>query len=106
MKKRIGTKIYDTETSEAVFASPLGMLYRKRTRAREWFLQNGEHIVPMTDREARAMLGESVYREREPDTNSIMVRVDRETHAIIAEKAKKDGVSITEEMRRIMKNML
>ena len=102
MKKRIGTKIYDTETSEVVSVSPLGTLYRKRTRAREWFLQNGETIVPMTDREARAMLGESAYREREPDTNSIMVRVDRDTHRIIADEAKRRGISMTEAIRALI----
>ena len=106
MKKRIGSKIYDTSTSELITETVFGMLYRKRTREREWFLVSDAHILPMEDAEARAMLGETAYREREPDTSSIMIRVDRETHAIIAEKAKKDGVSITEEMRRIMKNML
>ena len=106
MKKRIGTKVYDTETAELVSASALGNLYRKRTRAREWFLINDGNILPMTDREARAMLGENTYIEKEPETNSIMIRVDRQTHAVIAEKARKDGVSITEEMRRITKNML
>ena len=106
MKKRIGTKLYDTETAELITASAFGKLFRKRTRGREWFLLNGNHIVPMTDREARAMLGESSYKEREPDTKTVMIRVDRETHGIIAKKAKADGLSITEEMRKIVKNML
>ena len=106
MKKRIGTKLYDTATAEFISETVFGNLYRKRTRDREWFLLNGDIIMPMSDAEIKAMLGEVSYREKEPDTGSIMIRVDRETHAVIARKAKEDGVSITEEMRRITKNML
>lgn len=109
MKKRIGTKVYDTESSELIADTIWGDIYRKKTRNREWFIvyrSPGGKIETLSDAEARAMLGESSYREKEPDTNSVMIRVDRETHAVIAKKAKEDGVSITEEMRRITKNML
>ena len=106
MKKRIGSKLYDTEKSELIAETVMGDVYRKRTREREWFLVSGDHVIPLTDAEARAMLGENAYPERKIDTDSIMIRVDRETHAVIARKAKADGLSITAEMRQIVKNMV
>ena len=99
MKKRIGSKLYNTETSELVYATDLGNLYRKRTRDREFFLVNGKHILPMTEAEARAMLGESSYIEKKPENARIMIGVDRETHAKISQVAKKKGVPISEFMR-------
>ena len=56
MKKRIGSKLYDTETSELVAETGLGKLYQKRTRAREWFLLIDGRIEPLTDQEAAALI--------------------------------------------------
>ena len=106
MKKRIGTKLYDTESAELIAGTIFGDVYRKRTRDREWFVVNGGHIIPMPDAEARSMLGENAYTEKEPDTNSIMVRVDRETHARIAAEAKARGIPIGEVIRRMAENLV
>ena len=101
MKKRIGSKLYDTEKSEAVFVSPLGTLYRKRTRAREWFLCDEKYIfTPLTNEDAERLIGE--LPDNVPESATIMVRVDRETHNIIAEEAKRRGVSMTEALRSIV----
>lgn len=100
MKKRIGTKLYDTETSEKVADVGVGILYRKRTRKREWFLLIGDHIEPVDDKQARALLGEDVKVEKKPDTDSIMIRVDLETHNRIASRAEKEKLSITKFMKK------
>lgn len=100
MKKRIGSKLYDTETSEKVADVGVGILYRKRTRKREWFLLIGNIIEPVDDKQARALLGEDVRFEKKPDTDSIMIRVDRETHNRIAKRAEKEKLSITKFMRK------
>ena len=99
MKKRIGSKLYDTETSELIADVGVGILYRKKTREREWFLQIGQYIEPLEDAQARALLGENVYHEKPPESNRIMIGVDRETHAKISRAAKKKGVPISEFMR-------
>ncbi|MBP5781939.1 MAG: hypothetical protein J6W04_00185 [Bacteroidales bacterium] len=105
MKKRIGSKLYDTDSSELVYESVFGKLYRKRTREKEWFLVNDEHVIPMQDAEARAFMGETSYREKPVDEKRIMIAVDRETHGIISKRAKQHSVSITEEVRQIVKEV-
>ena len=95
MKKRIGSRIYDTETAEVVSDVGVGILYRKRTREREWFLLIGDHIEPLDEDHARALLGDDVRYIEEPDGDSVMVRVDREAHRKIAAEAKARGISIT-----------
>lgn len=100
MKKRIGTKLYDTETSEKVADVGVGILYRKKTRKREWFLLIGDLIEPVDDKQAKALLGEDVKVEKKPDTDSVMIRVDRETHNKIANRAEKENLPITKFMKK------
>ena len=99
MRKRIGTKVYDTATSEEICSVEGGQLYRKRTRDREWFLVSGDNIEPLEDEDARAMSGN--YADPEPESKDIMIRVDRETHARIAEIAKERGVTIGEVVKQL-----
>ena len=40
MKKRIGTKLYDTDTSELVCEYDMGKVYRKKTGDGEFFVHN------------------------------------------------------------------
>ena len=105
MKKRIGSKLYDTETSEKIADVGIGILYRKKTRERSWFLLIGDSIEPMTDAEARAALGENTYYEKPPESKRIMIGVDRQTHAKIARAAKKEGLPISEFMREWAKEL-
>lgn len=100
MKKRIGTKLYDTETSEKVADVGVGILYRKRTRKREMFLLIGDAIEPLDDKQARALLGEDVRVEKNPDTDSVMIRVDRATHNRIADRAEKEGLPISKFVKK------
>ena len=102
MKKRIGTKLYDTESAELVSESVFGKLYRKRTREREWFLLSGDQVLPMSEKEARAMLGETTYHEKPIESKRVMIGVDRETHSKIARMAKAEGLSISETVRKIV----
>lgn len=102
MKKRIGSKLYDTETSELIAQTVMGDVYRKRTREREWFLVTlCDYIEPLDEAEARALIGESSYRERPPESKRIMIGVDRETHEKIASAAKRQGVSIADVVRQL-----
>ena len=106
MKKRIGTKLYDTETSEKFADVGVGILYRKRTRKHEYFLLiGGDHIEPLTDKEAQVLLGEDVRISKVFDSDSVMIRVDRDTHAKIAERADKEGLSITKYMRKLIESL-
>ena len=106
MKKRIGTKLYDTVTAELIADVGMGLLYRKRTRNREWFLVVDGIILPMTDVEARAALGESSYRENQPpEPTAYMLRVDKETREIINAKADEANMSVTKFMRKIAEEL-
>lgn len=106
MKKRIGSRYYDTETAELIAENAFGKIYRKRSRGREWFVvwSDPELIDPLDDAQARAMLGESYVEDPEPRFTTIWV--DRETHAKIAEMARRDSVTITEEVRRIVETVI
>ncbi len=105
MRKRIGTKVYDTDTSELVCSVEGGQLYRKRTRNREWFAVMDDGSVRPLDvydpKDALLMETGHVPPEPEPESKDTMIRVDRETHAIIAAEARKRGVSITEMVRQM-----
>ena len=105
MKKRIGSKLYNTETSEKIADVGIGILYRKKTREREWFLLIGNYIEPMTDAEARAALGENAYHEKPPESKRIMIAVDRQTHAKIAKMAKMEGLPISEFMKKLVEKL-
>lgn len=105
MKKRIGSKLYDTETSELIADVGVGILYRKKTREREWFLQIGQYIEPVGEAQARALLGENIYIEKPPESKRIMIGIDRQTHEKIARAAKKKGLPISEFMREWAKEL-
>ena len=105
MKKRIGTKLYNTETSEKIADVGAGILFRKKTRERLWFLQVGDQIEPLDDPQARALLGETSYHEKLPDSKRIMIAVDRQTHYKIATAAKKEGLPISEFVKKMADNL-
>lgn len=106
MKKRIGSRNYDTETSEFIASVFGGDLYRKRTRDREYFLlsqsDSGAKILPLLEKEAKAMLGDDVRIDRKLETYVTYIRVDRDTHDIIAKLAKENGLSITKTLKMII----
>ena len=103
MRKRIGSKLYDTGTSELVKDVGVGVLYRKRTRDREWFLVIGGTIEPLNEDQARALLGEDVRVQAAPD-NRIMIAIDRETHMKISGVAKERGITIGDAVRELVKS--
>lgn len=102
MRKRIGTKLYDTETSEFIANVGLGDIYRKRTRAREWFFVTSGTIEPVSERQARALLGENVYIEKPVDLSRIMIAIHRDTHEKIMKLADDDKLSIPDEVDKIV----
>ena len=108
MKKRIGSKLYDTDTAELVSDSPFGKLYRKRTRDREWFfLPNGGSIQPLTDLEAMAMLGEpSEYSPGKPEPQEYRIRIDRNTYDRIAAAAEEKDISMAAIFRSLAAKFL
>ena len=63
MKKRIGTKLYDTDTSEMICAVEGGKLYRKCSRDRSWFLLTDEGTIrPLTKADQDLIrIGEAHY---------------------------------------------
>lgn len=103
MKKRIGSKIYDTESSELIYRSEIGSVYRKKSRDREWFwLTNNNTIEPLEDNQALTMIGDSYrFPYHKPEPQEYRIRVDQETYASIAAKAKDQHISMAEVVRRL-----
>ena len=58
MKKRIGTKLYDTEKSDFICKSDLGKIFRKKTGFGEYYAYNEQtqNIVPLEYAVAKDMV--------------------------------------------------
>ena len=106
MKKRIGSKLYDTDKSELVCGIDGGQLYQKRTRGREWFAVMDDGTIRPLDvydpLDRLLMETGHLPEQAEPTNDSVMVRVDRETHEKIANIAKMRGQSITKTIAQIV----
>ena len=97
MKKRIGTRIYDTETADLIHEAGGVRVYRKQTRGRECFAEIGGELHPLTEAEA------SQYcRPAEPKT--YFVRLDHDSHAKLAEIAKSEHCTMSEAVKRLILN--
>ena len=97
MKKRIGTRIYDTETADLIYEEGGLHVYRKQTRGRECFAEIGGELHPLTEAEA------SQYcRPAEPKT--YFVRLDHDSHAKLAELAKAEDCTMSEAVKRLIFN--
>lgn len=115
MKKRIGTKIYDTETSECCKVTENGRLFRKRTRDKEYFFaySNGD-IVPLTDEDIRdleanlvtAQLGDLFASQKATGSSGYQVRVDKQTHDKLRKASKEQGVTISTVVKELVADHL
>ena len=112
IKKRIGSKLYDTTTSECLGEIEGGILFQKRSRDREFFAVMDDGTIRPLD----------VY---DPDDRLLMetghlpadalddpkpayadrIRVDPETHARIAAAAKARGVSMAAIVRDLSQTL-
>lgn len=104
MKKRIGSRIYDTQKSERIEKTAFGDIYKKRTG--EYFLAYDDYIMPLEVAEAKAMLGEDVRYKKEPEIDRTTLWVDRETRDRIANAAKKENLSVTDFLHNLAEKML
>ena len=112
MKVRIGSRNYNTETSELVCRIDGGQLYRKRTRDREWFAVFDDGTVrPLDVYDPLDMLlmetghlPAEALEDPEP-TYADRIRVDPETHARIAAAAKDRGVSMAAIVRTLAQSL-
>ena len=104
MKKRIGSKIYDTNTAEYLCEIDGGKLYQKRTRDREYFAVFDDGTIRPLDvyDPLDMILMETGKIPPKQESDHVMVRVDRETHDVIASEAKRNEISMTEAIRKIV----
>lgn len=109
VKKRIGSKLYDTDTAELLCSIDGGQLYQKRTRDREFFAVMDDGTVRPLDvyDPIDRLLMETGHLPTEvwEEPRSVMVRVDPDTHAILKAKAKAEGRTITQLMRQIAETL-
>lgn len=108
MKKRIGSRLYDTETSEPVCGIEGGQLFRKRSRDREWFaVMNDGTVRPLDVYDPIDVLLMETGKLPDgalddPDPISDKIRVDPETYQRVHAAARSAGVS----MGRIIRDAL
>lgn len=106
MKKRLGSKIYDTDTAELVCPIDGGQLYRKRTRDREWFAVFEDGTIRPLDvyNPADVLLMETGHLPDDafddPDPTGKNVRLDPETWSILTAASKAEGIPVTGLVRR------
>lgn len=108
MKKRIGSKLYDTDTAEQICPIDGGHLYRKRTRDREWFaVMNDGTFRPLDVYNPLDMLLMETGRLpdaalEDPDPQEYRVRLDRDTYTAISKAAKDRSTSMTAIVRSLI----
>ena len=95
MRKRIGTRIYDTETAELIYENGGQRVYRKRTRGRECFMTDGSELFPLTAEES------AVFCEP-TEAKTYFVRLDRESHTRLAELAKAEDCTMSEAVKKLI----
>ena len=109
MKKRIGTRDYDTDKSELVCDIEGGKLYRKCSRGRQWFAVFDNYAIrPLDEDNSRDKklidIGMQYVEESVPEKTTIWV--DRETHSKLAYAAKQQRISISELVKNIVVKVL
>ena len=112
MKKRIGSRNYDTDTSELICSIDGGRLYRKRSRDREWFAVMDDGTIRPLDvynpldvlLMETGRLPEGALDDPEP-AYADRIRVDPETHARISAAAKAQGVSMAAIVRALAQSL-
>lgn len=97
MKKRIGTRIYDTETADLIHEAGGVRVYRKQTRGRECFAVEGGELRPLTAEE-------SAHYCEPTEPTTYLVRLDRESHTRLAELAKAEDCTMSEAVKRLIFN--
>ena len=97
MKKRIGSRIYNTETADLIYEEGGLHIYRKQTRGRECFAVEGEELRPLTAEE-------SAHYCEPAEPSVYLVRLDRESHSLLAELAKAEDCSMSEAVKRLIFN--
>lgn len=112
MKKRIGSKLYDTKTAELICSIDGGQLYRKKTRGREWFAafdSGGIKPLDVYDPYDRILMETGHVPENLMEEESApaeyRVRLDQKTYAKISDEAKKQGTSKAEVVRQLAENL-
>lgn len=111
MKKRIGSRIYDTETSELICRIDGGQLYRKKTRDREWFAAfDSGQIRPLDPYDPSDMLlMETGHLPADllenPEPQEYRIRIDQDTYNRIAAASKSRSCSMAEVVRQLSQTL-
>lgn len=105
VKKRIGSKLYDTNTSECLCTIDGGILFQKRTRDREYFaVMDDGTIRPLDVYNPMDMLlmetGKLPVDLMKAEPKEYRVRLDAETYDLVSEAAESEGVSMAQIVRR------
>ena len=103
MKKRIGSKLYDTDTTPHIAVNNNGdVLYQKQTREREVFIVRGDEIIPLTLAEAFDLFPGAVIAAQPTGTSGYQVRVDKDTHAKLREMADERKTTISNIVKELV----
>lgn len=94
MKKRIATKIYNTDTADYICEKNGTILYQKRTRERGLFIVDGDEIKPVTKEQALEIFPDAEIFPRAAENLTYTIRVDKQTYKTILEEAEKRGSSM------------
>ena len=109
MKKRIGSRIYDSEKSEKICDIEGGSLYRKRSHGKEWFIifENGA-IRPLYDSNSKdkELIDVGLQYVDKSKTSRTTIWVDRETYDLLASYADRNNMSITQAVKNIVESVI
>lgn len=103
MKKRIGSRIYDTNTAERICSIEGGSLYQKRTRNREWFaVYDDGTIRPLDpyDPSDQYLMETGKPAALQPEPAEYRIKLDADTWHTIKDTALRTNTTMAEVVRR------
>ena len=97
MKKRISTKLYNTDTADLVCEKDGVILYQKKAKGRELFIVDEHGIKPVSTEQALAVFPDAKISQRvngAVGTFGYHVRVSKDTYEKLLKVANDKNISI------------
>lgn len=95
MRKRISTKLYDTDTADIICHKEGVFLYQKRARERGLFIVDGDEITPITKDQAMEMFPGAEISPRSIGSSGYRICVDKETYNKLLKTAQRRNTTMS-----------
>lgn len=105
MRKRISTKVYDTDTADIISKKEGLYLYQKRSRERGLFIVNGDKIIPVSRDLAMAMFPDAEISPRSVGSSGYRICVDQKTYDKLLNTAQRRNTTMSNIVAMLVEEM-